>query len=239
MAKKGLIIVVNYNQEKEIGSFLLKLERFADKEHIVVVDDGSKDNSPQIAKDLGFKTIVHQFNRGVGAAIRTGISHATENGYDYVTIMSSNGKMMCEDLDRVRGPIENDEADYVTGSRFAEGGNSQNLSGFRATTIPLYSLICSLFLGHRFSDITCGYRAYSLKMFNDPRVNISQDWLDRYEMEYYIHYWACKLGIRIVEVPVTITYSHLEKGRKSKIKPITGWWSIVRPYVLLGLGIRK
>jgi len=57
-------------------------------------------------------------------------------------------------------------------------------------------------------------------------------------MEYYIHYWACHLGLRILEVPVTIPYTHLSKSRRSKIVPFIGWWSMIRPFFLLSLGLK-
>ncbi|MGN6391442.1 MAG: hypothetical protein ACTHM9_04205, partial [Gemmatimonadales bacterium] len=97
----------------------------------------------------------------------------------------------------------------------------------------------SVVLGRRFTDITCGFRAYRLWIVRDPRVNLRQSWLNRYELELYIHYYACRLGARIVEVPVTIDYSHLAPGRKSKMRPLVSWWSILRPFLLLGTGLKR
>jgi dolichol-phosphate mannosyltransferase len=175
---------------------------------------------------------------GIGAAIRTGIYHAKENKYDFVIISSSNGKIRPEDLNTVVEPILKGTADYTTGSRFIAGGSSPGLTPFRRLAIPVFSTLTSLLLLRRFTDITCGYRAYKLSLFDDPIVNIQQDWLNRYEMEYYIHYWAVKNKIRIKEVPVTIEYTHLEKGRKSKIKPFSGWWQMIRPILFLRMGIK-
>ncbi len=163
----------------------------------------------------------------------------TTGGYDYVLIMSSNGKMHSSEIGRVIAPIVEGRADYVQGSRFLAGGRSLALSGFRSLAIPAYSAGASLLLVRRFSDITCGFRAYTLAMFDDPRVNLEQDWLNRYEAELYIHYYACKLGLRMVEVPVTIDYSHLAPGRRTKMRPFVGWWSLARPFVLLRLGFRR
>ena len=52
---------------------------------------------------------------------------------------------------------------------------------------------------------------------------------DKYEAELYIHYYACRLGLRVIEVPVTIDYSRLAADRKSKMRPFSGWWSLARP----------
>ena len=110
---------------------------------------------------------------------------------------------------------------------------------FRSAAIPAYSLLASALLGRRFTDITCGFRAYRLWILRHPEVNLQQDWLDRYEAELYIHYYVCRLDARIVEVPVTIDYSHLSAGRKSKMKPVSGWWSLLRPILLLRAGLRR
>lgn len=236
---KGLVIVANYNQAVEIENVLLRLERNWPKADCVIVDDGSTDGSREIAQRLGFNTLVHPRNRGIGAAIRTGVRFAQQNNYDFVVISSSNGKIQPEEISVVAGPVIEGKADYTTGSRFFAEGSSPGLPLFRRIAIPLVSIFSSIVLGRRFTDITCGFRAYKLSIFNDPKMKLDQEWLDRYELEYYIHYWACKQDIRIIEVPVNIVYKHLEKGRKSKIKPIIGWWSMLRPFVFLGLGIKK
>lgn len=237
---KGLLVVVNYNQGEEIGKFLPSLERWWPKADSVVVDDGSSDRSPTIAEEAGYRVLRGDRNRGVGDAIRRGIYHARDRGdVDYVVIMSSNGKMRPEELEVVTAPVREGRADYVQGNRFLRADTSIKLTTFRSAAIPAFSLFSSAMLGRRFTDISCGFRAYTLRLALDPRLDISQEWLSRYEMEYYLHYWACRLDYRIVEVPVTIDYSHLGRGRRSKIKPIVGWWSMTRPFVLLKTGLRR
>jgi dolichol-phosphate mannosyltransferase len=236
----GLIIVVNYDQELEIGRFLGSLSGVDHGLDTIVVDDGSRDRSPMIASERGYKVIRHPTNHGVGAAIRTGIQYALREGrYEYVVIMSSNGKMLPSEIAVVTAPILNGGADYVQGSRFTEGGRALSLSTFRSLGIPAYSLLASALLRRRFTDITCGFRAYRLWLVREQGVNLEQDWLNRYEAELYIHFYACRLNADIVEVPVTIDYSHLAVGRKSKMVPIVSWWSILRPLLLLSLGIKS
>ena len=237
---RGLVVLVNYEQEQEIGPFLDRFNVHNPGLDVVLVDDGSRDRSADIAESYGLKVLRHERNRGVGSAIRTGITYARQCGrFGYVVIMSSNGKMHPEELPQVIGPILEGQADYVQGSRFLDGGRSLSLSAFRSLAIPIYSVLASTILRRRFTDITCGFRAYRLEIFDHPRVNLDQDWLDRYEAELYIHYYACRLGFRITEVPVTIDYSHLLHGRKSKMQAFTGWWSLARPFLLLASGLRQ
>lgn len=238
-ALKGLLIIANYNQEQEIGRLLDRVVAAYGREHAIVVDDGSSDKSPEIAAQKGFTLLKHPQNMGIGAAIRTGIEHAEKNGYDYVTISSSNGKIQPEEIKIVTAPILSGEADYVQGSRFLRPKDGETVPLFRKVTIPMFTLVANLCLMRRFTDITCGFRSYKLSLLKDPRVNLNQEWLNRYELEYYIHFWACRLKARIKEVPVEILYSHLDKARRSKIKPFVGWWSMIRPFVFLTLGLKR
>jgi glycosyltransferase involved in cell wall biosynthesis len=235
---KGLIVVVNFEQAKEIGAFLERLDNANPGLEVIVVDDGSKDRSPAIAEEKGYTVLRHEHNLGVGAAIRTGVMFARSRSFDYIVIMSSNGKMHPEELPSVIAPIESRQADYVQGSRFLTGGSAIQLSAFRSAAIPAYSLLASALLGVRFTDITCGFRAYLLSIFDDPAVDLGQAWLNRYEAEIYIHYQAWRQRRRIIEVPVTIDYSHLDEDRKSKMRPFVGWWSLFRPFFLLKLGLK-
>ena len=237
---KGLIVVVNFEQQLEIEAFLGGLRRNNPGLDVVIVDDASRDKSADIAESLGYRVIRRSENQGVGAAIRTGIEYVrNEGGFDFVVIMSSNGKMRSDEIARVIDPIIRGDADYVQGSRFMREGKAVDLSAFRSLAIPAYSAVASALLRRRFTDITCGFRAYRLSMFDARQVRLDQEWLNRYEMELYIHYYACRLGVRIVEVPVTIDYSHLDVDRKSKIRPVSGWWSLFRPLFLLSFGLRK
>lgn len=235
----GLLIIVNYNQIQEIEKFLEKVPRHFDLKHCLVVDDGSNDGSREIAEKMGFKVEAHPKNAGVGAAIRTGIRFAQKAGYRWVIISAANGKMLPEEFSRVYEPITNGRADYVQGNRFLNQGDI-DVPAFRRLMIPLFSLFASILIGRRFSDITCGLRAYTLTCVSDPSINLDQTWLNQYELEYYLHYKVARAKrYRILEVPVTMRYADLAPKRRSKIQPITGWWSMIRPFLLLRLGIKK
>lgn len=235
----GLILIANYNQAQEIGKFLKECLAVLPAENLLVVDDGSQDGSDQIAEQMGLRVLRHEHNRGIGAAIRTGIDEADRLGVQWVLISSSNGKMIPSEFPSIYGPVDAGSADYIQGSRFLGVERSPGLPSFRRWAIPVFSSAVSLLLGRRFTDATCGLRAYRIDFLKNSRVDIHQDWLNRYELEYYIHYQAVKLGLRIEERPVTIRYDHLAEGRHSKIRPIVGWWSMIRPFVLLTLKLKR
>jgi dolichol-phosphate mannosyltransferase len=96
----------------------------------------------------------------------------------------------------------------------------------------------SLIVMRRFTDTTNGFRAIRLSALRASGIDLDQSWLDRYELEPYLFYKMIRLGYKVKEVPVTKIYPPHELGY-TKMKPITGWWSILRPLILLGLHIKR
>jgi dolichol-phosphate mannosyltransferase len=103
----------------------------------------------------------------------------------------------------------------------------------------MYPLLWSVLTKVPCTDVTNGFRAYKAEILKDERINIWQDWLDSYELEYYIHYKVLKIGYRTCEVPVSKIYPYRNKGGYSKINPFRDFWNILRPLFYLSLGVRK
>lgn len=203
----------------------------------IVVDDGSDDGGPELARQAGARVITQERRRGVGAAIRTGIKAAQANGHGAVVILAANGKDDPAEAPRL---IEKLIAgyDYVQGSRYLrDGGSSVNLPLGRNLMIRGYTFLFRVLSGFAATDVTNGFRAYRLSLLDDPRIRIDQSWLDRYELEYYLQWKAIALGYRVVEVGVSKTYPK-GGGNYSKIRRFWDWWSIVKPTILLWLHVR-
>ena len=204
----------------------------------VGVNDGSTDKGPDILRQRGIE-VLDQPHMGVGACIKRAVRHARENDYDILLVMAGNNKDDPEEIPHLLQPILEGTADYVQGSRFLAGGSSPNLPAFRWLAIKLLSFFFKLYADGRCTDLTNGFRAYRLSLLDDPRINIWQSWLDGYEFEYYLHWKVHKCGYQTREVPVTKTYP-AEKGTPyTKVRPFTGWYRMLRPLVLLSLGIKK
>ena len=201
------------------------------------VDDGSTDDGPEILRRHGFEMLRHPERRGLGAAIKTAVRYGRAHGYDVLVVMAGNNKDDPAEIPRLLEPIVQGAADFVQGSRFLAGGSSPRLPAFRNVAIRMLSKGFALYTGRRCTDLTNGFRAYRLALFDDSRIDIEQDWLDDYEYEYYLQWKAFTLGYRVTEVPVTKTYPG--KGVEyTKVRPITGWWRMLRPFVLLALRIK-
>jgi dolichol-phosphate mannosyltransferase len=234
-----LCIAPAWNEGERITRVVEAVPREA-VETTVVVDDGSTDDTGERAQAAGATLIRNGVNRGVGAAIRSGIDYAIEHGYEVVVIVSGGGKTPPEQIPRLLEPILDGRADFVQGSRYMQGGEYLRMPLQRRLGTRAYTLLFSLFCGRRITDASSGFRAIRVSLFDDKRINLWQDWLDRYELEPYLLFKALRLRHRIIEVPVTIEYpKKTGKAGYTKMRALTDWWKIFRPVLFLGLGLKK
>ena len=225
-----------YNEENRIKTVL---ERFGGvKVHrVLVVNDGSTDTTPEVLKSFDVESIHHPKKEGVGSCIRDGIDYARKNGFELVVVMAGNGKDDPKEIPVLLKPILEENFDYIQGSRYLEGGEAGNLPLARAVGIKAFTFLWSLLLRRGLTDVTNGFRTYKVSLFDDPKINIWQEWLSTYELEYYIHFWVLKLNYKFGEVPISKIYP--SKKKYSKIRPFLDWWPIVKPLFYLLLKIRK
>lgn len=226
------------NEEQKIGDVVRRMPGDVVDE-VLVVDDGSTDRSAQVARDLGATVIELGSTLGVGAAIRTAYEYGRDHQYDAVVIVAGNNKDAPEEIPSLLEPIANGDADLVQGSRWLKrGANFGPMPAYRKLATRLHPLLFSLAARRRVTDSTNGFRAIRTTLLDDPRIDLRQPWLDEYELEPYLYLRAIRLGYRVVEVPVTKIYPPKKLGQ-TKMKPLTGWWSILRPLVYVGLGIQR
>ena len=226
-----------YNEGEKIRRTLARhpKERSYD---LLVHDDGSTDGA---LDDPGPGIIVlrNPINQGIGNAMKRVFQYSLDHGYDVLVIQAGNDKDDPLEIPALLAPLQNGTADFVQGSRYLKGGRFGNMPAYRVVgTRVIHPLIFSLAARKRVTESTNGFRAFRTAILRDPRIDWHQDWLDRYELEPYLMLKAIWLGYRHVEVAVTKVYPPHKLGY-TKMRPITGWWSIVRPVVYLGLGLRK
>jgi dolichol-phosphate mannosyltransferase len=208
-------------------------------ETVLVVDDGSADDTAGFAERAGATVIRAVGNRGVGAAIRSGIDFAIEHGYEIVVVVSGGGKTPPEQIPRLLEPIIRGDAEFAQGSRYLEGGKFLRMPLRRRLGTRAYTFLFCLFCGHRVSDASSGFRAIKVSLFEDKRIDLWQDWLDRYELEPYLLFKALRLRHKVVEVPVTIEYPKTDGIAYTKMRAITDWWKILRPVLFLAIGFKR
>jgi dolichol-phosphate mannosyltransferase len=232
--KSIAVILPALNEEGKIGRSVMRQPRDI-VDRVIVVDDGSTDNTASEAQSAGADVARHELNRGVGAAIRTGIRRADSEGVDLVAIMAGDDQDNPEELPRLAARLVEDQLDFIQGSRYLPGGDRQNQPASRTLMTRGYSYVFSFFVGQTVTDATNGYKLFRAETVS--RMNLDQPWLDRYELEPYI-LWNAVRRLKWAEVAVTKTYPAERRVGYTKMKVWRDWWGISRPMLLLGLRIK-
>lgn len=166
----------------------------------LVVDDGSKDATAELARAAGAVVVSHPKNRGVGAGFRTGRDHALAQGADYLLHMDSDGQVPPEEIPLVFGPVGAGEADLALGSRFLDGARPENMDGWKAWGLNQMARTVGVATGYRLSDLSCGFRCMNRRILEAVHPTFDYDYIQETLIQ------ALAAGARVVEVPVTIKY---------------------------------
>lgn len=234
---RSLCIVPVYNQANELPKLIERLRAPLPCDEILFVDDGSNDGSAEIIQKSGFRFLRHEKRCGIGHALIAGTQYAIEKKFDVVVHLAGNGKMLPSEMYRVLNPIRSNRADYVWGSRFLPGGNFENAPLFRKYAISCGMNYVPYFLtGKKVSDVTCGFRAYKVDILERAAKGWAKPWLYRYEFEYFVLAKVLKSKFRTLEVPISMIYPSSGKNY-SKITPVISWWSMLKPWLAVGLGL--
>src|SRR3989344_1462413 len=161
---KLIVIIPAYNEELTIGSVIKSIPEVngrISKTDVIVVDDGSKDKTKEIAEKNGAKVVSHSSNKGVGMAFRTGIEEALKRKADIIVNVDADGQFNPEDIPKLIEPILDDKADFVTATRFKDGHLIGNMPFVKKIGNKMFTSLTSKLVGQKFTDTQCGFRAYS------------------------------------------------------------------------------
>lgn len=232
------VIAPCYNEERKIGEVVRRVRETDLADRILVVDDGSTDRSAEVARAEGAEVISLGTVRGVGAALREGFARARSR-CDVIVVIAGNNKDEPREIPRLLDPIADGRAVFVQGSRFLpQGGYGGDMPRYRKLATRLHPMLFSLVTGKRVTESTNGFRAFRTELLDDARIALDQSWLDGYELEPYLYYKAVTLGYPTAEAPVTKLYPPRKVGY-TKMRPGVDWWRILRPLILLRLGLRS
>lgn len=207
LAQVTWVVVPAYNEGTVIGRAISGLRaRFP---NVVVVDDGSEDATAVEALAAGAVVVPHPLNLGQGAALQTGIQYALMRGADFVATFDADGQHSVEDLWRMLEVLAGEPLDIVLGSRFL--GRSEGISRGRAILLRAGVKFTNFTTGVKLTDAHNGLRVMTRSAAR--RLHIGQD---RMAHASELIAQIGKLGLRVREVPVTITYSaySIAKGQK-------------------------
>jgi len=156
-----------FNEEKTIAEVIQSCKRHVDQ--VVVVDDGSSDDTAGVAERLGAHVVRHPRNMGYGAALKSCFEAARELKADRMVIIDSDGQHNPEDIPRLLKPLD-DGADIVIGSRFCNG-NGQNIPAYRKVGMKVLDITTRLAGGVKVTDSQSGFRAYGRKAINLTHIH--------------------------------------------------------------------
>lgn len=207
MNTKTWIVIAAYNEGSVIGNVVAGVLKEWD--NVVVVDDGSKDNTGAEALKAGATVATHPINLGQGAALATGILYSLENGADYIVTFDADGQHHVEDIHNLVKSIEESNVDLVIGSRFL--GTTQDMPARRRLVLKAAVLFTRLTTGLKVTDAHNGLRCFSKNAAKKIKIN-----QNRMAHASEILEEAAKHKLKIKEEPVKITYTEysLNKGQK-------------------------
>lgn len=219
--EKVLILIPVFNEARSIRSLILEIRGLYPEMDLLVVDDGSSDNSAGEARAGGATVISHCFNLGDGAARQTGFLYAIRRGHDYIIHLDGDRQHSPREVSLFLDALRRGDVDLVVGSRFL-GKHEYNLPLAKKIGMKLFSTICSLVLRQKITDPTSGFRG------------MNRQAMDVYTNGYYPQHFpdadviisSYFRGLRIMEIPITVRATQSTSLHR-------GWTSIYYIYKML------
>jgi glycosyltransferase involved in cell wall biosynthesis len=196
---RTLVVVPAYNEAAVITATLADLHRHRPDLDVVVVDDGSTDQTAQLAAAAGAVVLSLPFNLGIGGALRTGFRYGVRHGYDRAVQFDADGQHDASQIAVVLAAVEQG-ADLAVGSRFTGRAGTYEVGRLRAGAMRVLRLLVGSLSGQRFTDTSSGFRAFSRPML--------EFFASMYPIEYMESVEALLLaaaeGFEVREVPVVM-----------------------------------
>ncbi|MBI1920679.1 MAG: glycosyltransferase family 2 protein [Geobacter sp.] len=211
---KTLILIPAYNEGEGIARVIARVRQAVPDADILVVNDGSRDETAAAAASAGVIVVSHPFNMGYGVAIQTGYKYAFRHGYDFLAQIDADGQHDPECIPMLLAPVIAGETDFVIGSRFLEAG-SYTPPLPRRIAMGFFRKLVSFLTGTAITDSTSGFQAFNREVIRYfTRDSFPCDYPDA-DMLITIH----RAGFRIRELPARMFVSPSGRSMHSGWKP--------------------
>lgn len=213
-----VVLIPAFNESLVIGSVVLQARKYASR--VIVVDDGSADNTSEVAGLAGAEVITMPQNVGKASAMMAGFTRARELNAKATVMMDGDGQHFASDIPVVAAPVLSGEADMVVGSRFLETGTGEEeIPAYRRIGQKILNEATNLSSDVKCSDSQSGFRALSRRAlenmdFPSSGYGIESDMLSHFSAR----------GLKISEAPISVTY---EVPHKHKMNPIKHGLSVL------------
>jgi len=204
---RSIAIIPCYNEEKTIGSIVSGSKRFVNE--VLVVDDGSNDNTADIARDVGATVITHKTNKGKSAGIKTGFKYALNNNYDYVVTIDGDAQHDPSEIPLLLNSVKNNGHDITVGIRY---GQNTEMPLWRKFGKRVLDYTTSFGNGGFVTDSQCGFRAFNKRAVENilPRLKGKSFSV---ESEQLIR--AHETGLKIDSERISCKYKNLDTSTKA------------------------
>lgn len=211
MKARVLVILPAYNEAESIGDVLRALREHCPEYDVLVVDDGSTDDTAAVVEKFGGVNLVRlPYNMGIGATMQTGYLYALRNRYDIAVQCDSDGQHPAREIPALVERVEDGTADLVIGSRYVADTGYQPTLGRRVGKSILSRLIDAV-IGGGITDTTSGFRAANRRSFALFARHYPDDYPEA-EALVILH----KAGLKAVEIPVNM---NARQGGRTSIRP--------------------
>jgi glycosyltransferase involved in cell wall biosynthesis len=228
--KRMLAVVPAYNEAATIGTVVRALHEHAPGFDVLVIDDGSTDQTREIAESLGARVLRHPFNLGIGGAVQSGFAFALEHDYDYMVQVDGDGQHDPREIRRLRAAMSaNPSVDMVCGSRFLSEDIRYPAPISRRTGIHVFAFLLSRFVDQRVSDPTSGFRLYNRRAIAIFARDYPHDYPE-VEAVLMLHHHR----LRMQEVPVRM---YLRGGGVSSIGAGKSAYYMIKVLLALFVGL--
>lgn len=206
--KPIMVIIPAFNEAENLSDLLHRIPNKINEMElgVIVIDDGSTDNTEAIVKESGYPIISNIMNRGQGAACRLGYDLLTKYKVKVGVTMDADNQHQPEDIEKLVKPILSGEYDLVIGSRIL--GSHEGVNRLRNTGINLFSKMINIITSQHLTDSSSGFKSFNINKFQ--KVNLTEDQFQSAEVLIE----AIKKGLKVGEVPITITNRKHGKSKK-------------------------
>lgn len=191
-------IIPAFNEEISIGSIVIKTKKYAD--YVIVIDDGSTDNTARIAKSAGGEVIRHPKNMGKREALKTGFHTVRQKGTNIIVIIDADGYYNPDEIPQIVAPIASGDADMVIGSRCLKGNNI-NIPFYRRIEQKVLDLATNMNREIHITDVQSGFRAFDIDIVETFRFE-----QNGFSIESEMLAEAMSAGLKIKEVCIGVRY---------------------------------
>ncbi len=222
--ERYLVLIPAYNAERTLGDVLAEAKNVMDD--VVVVDDGSRDRTGDVARGAGAQVLVHPQNRGKGAALKTGFKYACENGYDGVITLDADGQHLAHEIPKFIAHREETGADLIIGGRAHLFGE---MLARRRFANRLSAMCIAKASKTHITDSQSGYRFYSANLLRNVKLHT-----DGFDMESEVIVRAGCGGFKVVTMPIELGF--VNGVSTSHFKPLADTfkiaWTVFRARLL-------